>query len=96
MKPSKLATFRKLAFAVIGIGLFMSQPVGAAAEQQDAMAFSRGAKSWAQNCANCHNMRDAKEFSDAQWKVIVNHMRVRAGLTGQETRDVLLFLQENN
>lgn len=58
--------------------------------------FVRGAKSWAQNCARCHNMRDPKEFRDELWKPIVTHMRVRAGLTGQETRDILLFLQRSN
>lgn len=64
--------------------------------QQDGASFTRGAKSWVQNCARCHNMRDAKEFRDDQWRVIVTHMRVRAGLTGQEARDILLFLQKNN
>lgn len=58
--------------------------------------FARGAKSWAQNCARCHNMRDPKEFRDDLWKPIVMHMRVRAGLTGQEARDILEFLQRSN
>lgn len=58
--------------------------------------FARGAKSWAQNCARCHNMRDPKEFRDDLWKPIVTHMRVRAGLTGQEARDILEFLQRSN
>ncbi|ODU05280.1 MAG: cytochrome c, class I [Thiobacillus sp. SCN 63-1177] len=58
--------------------------------------FARGAKSWAQNCARCHNMRDPKEFRDDLWKPIVTHMRIRAGLTGQEARDILEFLQRSN
>lgn len=56
----------------------------------------RGAKAWANNCASCHNLRPAKEFRDDQWRVIMSHMRIRADLTGQETRDILKFLQENN
>ncbi len=97
MNTRKLAAIQTIALAAIGIALLFSlQAVHAAAEQQDAASFSRGAKSWAQNCARCHNMRDAKEFRDDQWKIIVSHMRVRAGLTGQEARDILLFLQKNN
>ncbi|MBI4006787.1 MAG: cytochrome c [Gammaproteobacteria bacterium] len=41
-------------------------------------------------------MRDPKEFRDDLWRPIVNHMRVRAGLTGQQTRDILAFLQSSN
>jgi len=57
---------------------------------------SRGAQQWANNCARCHNMRDPKEFRDDEWKPIVLHMRVRAGLTGQQSRDILTFLQSSN
>lgn len=55
-----------------------------------------GAKAWAGNCSRCHNMRDPQEFQDQYWRVIVSHMRVRAGLTGQEARDILAFLQASN
>ncbi len=58
--------------------------------------FASGARSWAQNCARCHNMREPNEFRDDTWKPIVTHMRVRAGLTGQEARDILEFLQRSN
>ncbi len=56
----------------------------------------RGAMLWADNCARCHNMRDPKEFRDDQWRVIVMHMRVRAGFTGEDARDMLSFLQTGN
>jgi mono/diheme cytochrome c family protein len=56
----------------------------------------RGAKEWANNCSRCHNMRDPKEFRDDKWRLIVSHMRVRAGLHGQQTRDILAFLQSSN
>jgi len=58
--------------------------------------FTRGVQAWANHCSRCHNMRDPKELRDDQWKVVVSHMRVRAGLTGQEARDILRFLQESN
>lgn len=56
----------------------------------------RGVKAWADNCTRCHNTRDPKELRDDQWRSTVYHMRVRANLTGQETRDILKFLQESN
>lgn len=56
----------------------------------------RGVKAWADNCARCHNMRDPKEFTDGQWQVIVTHMGLRGGLTGQDARDILAFLQASN
>jgi len=64
--------------------------------QSDATQLARGAQTWADNCNRCHNMRDPKEFRDDQWRSIVSHMRVRGGLTGQEARDALVFLQASN
>lgn len=58
--------------------------------------FTRGAKSWSDNCTRCHNVRDPKELRDDQWITTTYHMRVRAGLTGQETRDIIEFLQKSN
>lgn len=58
--------------------------------------FAKGAKSWANNCSRCHNMRDPQDLRDDQWITTMFHMRVRAGLTGQQTRDILTFLQDSN
>lgn len=58
--------------------------------------FAQGAQSWAENCARCHNMRDPQDLRDDQWTTTLFHMRLRAGLTGQQTRDILTFLQESN
>jgi len=81
-------------FAVIACSGFITanaaeagKPIGDAA---------RGAISWGQNCARCHNMRDPGEFRDDQWRSIVTHMRLRASLTGLQQRDVLAFLQSSN
>jgi len=56
----------------------------------------RGAKAWSDNCMRCHNLRDAHELRDDQWITTTFHMRVRGNLTGQETRDILTFLQSSN
>lgn len=83
----------------LALAAALSMPPAQAQEKQpdpDPMAFARGAKAWAQNCARCHEMRDPKELRDDQLKPVVTHMRVRAGLTGQQARDILKFLQGSN
>lgn len=55
-----------------------------------------GARVWAENCSRCHNARDPADLRDDQWVSTMFHMRIRAGLTGQQTRDVLTFLQDSN
>jgi len=67
-----------------------------AADFPQAGNFSNGSKVWAENCNRCHNMRGPKELRDDQWISTSFHMRVRAGLTGQETRDIITFLQASN
>lgn len=67
-----------------------------AADFPEAGNFSDGSKVWAENCNRCHNMRGPKELRDDQWITTAFHMRLRAGLTGQETRDVITFLQASN
>ena len=62
----------------------------------DASAFARGAAAWGAQCAGCHAMRDPKDFSDKQWKVITTHMRLRAGIDGADIRDINVFLKGSN
>lgn len=70
----------------------------AAAAQGEASAgnITTGARQWANNCARCHEMRDPTEFRDDLWRPIIGHMSIRAGLTGDQTRNVLAFLQSSN
>ncbi len=76
------------------IGLISS--LALATPYPEAGNFQQGAKIWAENCGRCHNIRDPQDMRNDQWITSVFHMRVRAGLTGQETRDVLTFLQASN
>lgn len=85
---------RAVALVLLWAALLPS--ANAADGNADPAAFARGAKAWAENCSRCHNMRDPKDYRDDQWRAVVGHMRVRAGLTGQEARDILLFLQRSN
>jgi len=55
-----------------------------------------GAKVYAWNCGSCHSERWPKERSDAEWEMIMTHMRVRANMTAAQTEAVLRYLEENN
>lgn len=84
-------------FAISTLLIALSLPsLALAADYQEAGSFAQGAKSWANNCSRCHNIRDPQDLRDDQWITSVFHMRIRAGLTGQQTRDILTFLQESN
>ena len=52
-----------------------------------------GAQLWTQNCGHCHNIRSPDSYSDAQWEVVMLHMRVRANLTAEEHKKILAFLK---
>lgn len=86
---------KHIRLAALTLPLLAALP-SAAFSSDDPEAVGRGAKAWAENCTRCHNVRAPDEFRDDLWRPIVYHMRVRAGLTGQETRDILQFLQSSN
>jgi mono/diheme cytochrome c family protein len=78
------------------IALALSTSIAYSADYPEAGNFSSGSKIWAENCNRCHNIRGPKELRDDQWISTAFHMRIRGGLTGQETRDVITFLQAAN
>lgn len=87
-----------LVVVLLGSGAVLAQQSSVAggaqtSDNRDSMQFARGARTWANTCARCHNIRDPKELRADQWRAAVAHMRVRSGMTGGETRDVLAFLQ---
>jgi len=52
-----------------------------------------GAQLWAENCTRCHYVRQNDYYGAAQWALVVQHMRSRANLTGEEERKITRFLQ---
>ena len=54
-----------------------------------------GAELYSINCNRCHPERYATEFTAAQWKTIMTHMRVRANLPAAQAKLILKFLQED-
>lgn len=77
-------------------GLLMSSAITQAADYPAPGNAAKGAKIWADNCGRCHNIRGPKELTDDQWISTMFHMRIRAGLTGGDMRDVLSFMQAGN
>ena len=55
-----------------------------------------GSQLWSENCARCHNMRSPSSYSDAEWGVVMHHMRIRAILTAEEHKKILEFLKSAN
>ncbi len=55
-----------------------------------------GAEIYAINCNRCHPERYATEWTAAQWKTIMLHMRVRANLPADQAKAVLKYLQEDS
>ena len=55
-----------------------------------------GAELYQINCNRCHAERYPTEFTSAQWKTILTHMRVRANLPASQAREVLKYLQEDS
>jgi hypothetical protein len=55
-----------------------------------------GAVLWGETCARCHNAPSPTAFSDREWQAIGSHMRIRAGLTTEETEKIVTFLQQSN
>jgi mono/diheme cytochrome c family protein len=73
-----------------GAGTAQGQPAAPAAS---ASPLAVGGKMWSQRCGQCHNLRPASQYSDAQWAAAMHHMRIRVPLTGEEYRNILKFLQ---
>lgn len=78
--------------------LFVASPFlmpgsGSASDEPD---LARGASLYSANCARCHNARAAIQYSDHTWPLIVTHMRVIAGLPGDQARVIEAFLRASN
>src|SRR5438128_1810054 len=65
-----------------------------AATSNSSMELS-GQELWSNNCQRCHNIRPPTMYNNAQWDIIVHHMRVRANITGQEQRAIVEFLKSS-
>jgi mono/diheme cytochrome c family protein len=54
-----------------------------------------GAVLYTINCSRCHSERYPTEFTVANWRNIMIHMRVRANLPAAQAREILKYLEED-
>ncbi|MCZ6765926.1 MAG: cytochrome c [bacterium] len=78
----------------LGALLAMFALLGCTASRQ--LAAKPGAQLWGENWGRCHNIRTPSSYSDAQWEIVVTHMRTRANLTSDEADKILEFLKAAN
>jgi mono/diheme cytochrome c family protein len=76
-------------------GVLLSTNTIVVANETKSVDIANGAQLWADTCMRCHNVRPPSDLTIRAWSYSMNHMRVRAGLTGQETRDILGFIVES-
>jgi len=88
MQCNRLATL----FGIILCNIVLQSHANGTDKPIERADLAQGAHDWANNCARCHNLRAPTEFSPDQWQLIMQHMRVQGGLTGQETRNISAFL----
>jgi hypothetical protein len=55
-----------------------------------------GATLWGENCSRCHNAPTMDQYNKEQWGIIGTHMKLKAGLTAQETKKIIEYLQSGN
>ena len=79
--------------SVLALGLLLSSNTIVLANETKSIDIANGAQVWADTCMRCHNVRPPSDLTSRAWSYSMNHMRVRAGLTGQETRDILAFIR---
>lgn len=93
-----MITYKKLS-ALLFLSLFNTANVQSQvfpADPNEVRDLNNGTKVWAQVCVRCHNLREPSEFSDYEWNAIMTHMRIRAGLTGKDARDIAAFIMASN
>lgn len=73
-------------------GACSSAPAAGQAESQE----PGPAELWAWNCGRCHGIQPAARYSDAEWKIVMHHMRLQCYLTGEEQRAIEQLLRSTN
>jgi len=84
---------------VFGLGLTLAHaqpPETNAPPQKVEQKKLTGAELYAVNCNRCHAERYPMEWNAAQWKTLVTHMRVRAGIPAAQANKILKYLQEDS
>ena len=104
----RMATVVAIATTACGIAGCASHPAGktVSAKQpaslpwpfviHDPAKHQTGAELWAENCMRCHELRSPAQYKPGEWAVIIDYMRLKAGLTGEQARKIENFLKESS
>jgi cytochrome c1 len=87
---------RKLIILSASLGVIIAITIMNGCKLPESIASKSGAQLWGENCNRCHNAPDPLYYSDAQWDVAMEHMRVKALLTDVEVRKIAAFLKSSN
>jgi len=82
-------------FCMVRIGPIVYAGPPAAPEKPAESSSLSGATLYAINCNRCHSERYPPEFTVANWRNIMIHMRVRANLPAAQAREILKYLEED-
>ena len=82
------------AICIVRIPIVYAGPQPAPEKPVESNALS-GATLYAINCSRCHSERYPTEFTVANWRNIMIHMRVRANLPAAQAREILKYLEED-
>jgi mono/diheme cytochrome c family protein len=66
------------------------------AQGGERISLGEAGEKWSEVCGRCHNLRAPSEYSDAQWTVAMDQMRLLVPLTGEEQSEILEFLKASN
>src|ERR1700693_5524467 len=80
--------------SLVCVPVVYAGPPAAPAKPAESNALS-GATLYAINCSRCHQERYPAEFTVANWRNIMIHMRVRANLPAAQAREILKYLEED-
>jgi mono/diheme cytochrome c family protein len=98
LKPRLLAgiglTLIAAAIYLVRVPIVSAGPPAGPEKPAESNALS-GATLYAINCSRCHQERYPAEFTVANWRNIMIHMRVRANLPAGQAREILKYLEED-
>lgn len=104
LSPLKPRLLTGIGLALIAAAIYMVRvpivyagpPAAPAAPEKPAESSAlSGATLYAINCSRCHSERYPTEFTVANWRNIMIHMRVRANLPAAQAREILKYLEED-
>ena len=80
--------FTIIAFIISGSALF----INSCAPTKEIAAKS-GVQLWGENCNRCHNAPSMEQYSKDQWTIIGTHMKLKAGITDDEMKKIVVYLK---